>query len=63
MADKFVHNNPRNPMEERFLKLEEKFVDVSRNMALLMEALASNLEPFEDVGGSNSEIESKGKQG
>jgi hypothetical protein len=43
MVDESVHNNPRDPVEERFARLEEKFIDISRNMALLMVALASKL--------------------
>jgi hypothetical protein len=38
MEDEFVHKNPRNLVEERFLRLEEKVDDISRNMTLLMEA-------------------------
>jgi hypothetical protein len=61
MVDEFVHNNPRDPPEERFSRLEEKVDEISRNMALLMEALENKPGPFEVVGGSNSEIGSEGK--
>jgi hypothetical protein len=45
------------------VRLEEKVVDISCNMALLMVALANKLRPFGEVGGSNSEIRSEGKLG
>jgi hypothetical protein len=45
------------------VRLEEKVIDISHNMSLLMVALASNLRPFREVGGSNSEIRSDGKSG
>jgi hypothetical protein len=45
------------------VRLEEKVVDISHNMSLLMVALASKLRPFREVGGSNSEIRSDGKLG
>jgi hypothetical protein len=61
MVDESVHNNPRDPAEERFERLEAQVVNISHNMNLLMAALARNLEPFGDDGGSNSEIISKGK--
>jgi hypothetical protein len=38
------------------VRLEEKFIDISHKMSLLMVALASKLEPFEEVGGSKSKI-------
>jgi hypothetical protein len=63
MVDESVHNNPRDPTEERFVRLEEKVTDISHNMSLLMVALASKLRPFREVGGSNSEIRSDGKSG
>jgi hypothetical protein len=47
--------------EERFVRLEEKVIDISRNMSLLMVALARKLGPFREVGGSNSEIGSDEK--
>jgi hypothetical protein len=43
-------------VDERFTRLEEKVVNMSGNMFLLMAALASKLGPFEEVGGLNSEI-------
>jgi hypothetical protein len=57
MVDESVHNNPRDPTEER-LEWEAQVADINRNMNLLMAALASKLEPFEDDGGSNLEIRS-----
>jgi hypothetical protein len=45
------------------VRLEEKVTDISHNMSLLMVALARNLRPFREVGGSNSEIRSDGKLG
>jgi hypothetical protein len=57
MVDEYVHNNPRDPIEEKFVRLEEKVIDISCNMSLLMVALASKLRPFIEVGGLNSMIE------
>jgi hypothetical protein len=45
------------------VRLEEKVVDISCNMSLLMVALASKFRPFREVGGLNSEIRSDGKLG
>jgi hypothetical protein len=56
MVDESAHNNPRYPQEERFQRLEEKIVDMCRNMPLLMVYLARNLRPFREVGGLNSKI-------
>jgi hypothetical protein len=56
-----VHIDPREPTEEIFERLEAQVVDISRNINLLMAALASKREPFGDDGGSNSEIKSKEK--
>jgi hypothetical protein len=56
MGDESVHNNSRDPIEERFERLEAQVVDINCNMNLLMAALASKLLPFRDDGGSNSEI-------
>jgi hypothetical protein len=61
MANNSFHNNPQYMEEERFVRLEEKFIEISHNMFLLVEALASNLGPFKEIGSSNSEIRSKGK--
>jgi hypothetical protein len=61
MADVYVHNNPRDPTEERLARLEEKFVDISCNMALLVADLANNIRSFGEFGGCNSEIGSEGK--
>jgi hypothetical protein len=33
--------------------MEEQVVDISQNKSLLMEALARNIGPFEEVVGSN----------
>jgi hypothetical protein len=63
MADAYCHNNPRDPTEERFERLEVQFVDISRNMNLLTVALAINLKPFGGDGVSNSDIGSEGKSG
>jgi hypothetical protein len=63
MVDKFVHNNPQDPTKERFARLKEQVTNISRNMSLLMAALASKLEPYEEAGGSNSKIGSEGKSG
>jgi hypothetical protein len=51
MTDESIHNNPRDPAEERFEQLEEQVVDINYNMKLFME---SNLRPLRDDGGSNS---------
>jgi hypothetical protein len=53
MADEYVHNNPQDLAEEIFERLEEKVVDISCNMALLMVVLARKIIIFGDVGGSN----------
>jgi hypothetical protein len=51
MADKFVHNNPRDIEEQRFESLKAQFTDISHNMNLLMEDIASKIKPFRyDVG-------------
>ena len=62
MADESVHNNPRDPTEEIFVRLEEQVTGISRNTSL-MAALARKLIPFREVGGSNLEIRSDGKLG
>jgi hypothetical protein len=56
MVDESIHNNPWDAVEERFVRLEEKVVDISCNMALLMVALVNKFGPFGEVGGSNSEV-------
>jgi hypothetical protein len=61
MVEEYVHNNPRDSTEERCEQLESQVVDISRNMKLLMASLASNIRPFRDHGGSNSENSSEGK--
>jgi hypothetical protein len=51
MADKFVHNNPRDIEEQRFESLKAQVTDISHNMNLLMEDIASKIKPFRyDVG-------------
>jgi hypothetical protein len=54
MADEFFHDNPQDPVEERLVGLEEKFVDIYCNMSSLMVALESTLTPFKEVLVSNS---------
>jgi hypothetical protein len=61
MVDEFFHNNPRDALEKRFSRLEEKVFDISRNMALLVVALANKFRPFKEVGGSNSKVGSDEK--
>jgi hypothetical protein len=56
MANKSIHNNPQDLVEERFQRLEAHVTDINCNMNLPMEALASNLRPFGDDEGSNLEI-------
>jgi len=43
------------------VRLEEQVTDISRNISILMVALASNLRSFREFGRSNSEIGSNGK--
>jgi hypothetical protein len=43
------------------VRLEEKFIDISCNMDLLMANLANNFIPFGKVGGSKSEFGSDDK--
>jgi hypothetical protein len=43
MEDEFVHKNPQDALDEIFFRLEEK-VNITRNMALLMEALTKNVD-------------------
>jgi hypothetical protein len=43
------------------VRLEEKVVDISCNMSLLIVALKRKIRPFKEVGGSNYEIISEGK--
>jgi hypothetical protein len=61
MEDDFVHKNPWDGMEERFSRLEEKVVDISHNMALIMASLENNFIPFEEVGFSRLEVRSEEK--
>jgi hypothetical protein len=44
MEDESGHKNPWDAIEERFLRLEEKFIDISHNMALLMECKKNILD-------------------
>jgi hypothetical protein len=43
------------------VRLEEEVVDISHKMTLIMETLVNKFIPFEDVGGSNSEVGSDEK--
>ena len=61
IIDAFVHNNPRDPTKERFARLEEKFIDISCNMSLLIVDLANKFEPFREVSVSNSKFGSNEK--
>ena len=56
MANESIHKNPQDLAEEIFVRMKEKFTNISRNMSVLMEALASKLVLFGEVGGLNSEI-------
>jgi hypothetical protein len=53
MADESVHNNPRDPIEEIFMRLEEKVVGISHNMALITVALEIKVGSFGEARGSN----------
>ena len=46
MVDESVHNDPRYLEEEIFSRLEEKFVDISHNMSLLMVDTTINIGMF-----------------
>jgi hypothetical protein len=46
MADEYVHNDPQDPGEDIFVRLEEKVDNISCNMTLLMEALANKIRSF-----------------
>jgi hypothetical protein len=43
--------------------MKEKFVDISHNVSLLMETLASKIRSLGEAGVSNLKIISKGKLG
>jgi hypothetical protein len=58
MIDEPIYNNPLDAAEDIFVRLEEKFVDISHNISLLMAALANKFESFKEFGGSNSKLES-----
>jgi hypothetical protein len=61
MADVYVYNNPRDPVEEIFEQLEAHVFNITHNMNLLVVALERNLGPFRDDGGSNAENKSEEK--
>jgi hypothetical protein len=63
MEDEFINKNPRYVVEDIFVRLEEKFTDISRKMALIMAALVNMFGPFGEVGGSNLEVGSDEKLG
>jgi hypothetical protein len=63
MAYDSFHNNPQDLPEEIFVRLEEQFVDISRNISCLLEAIESKLGPLGEDGVSNSKIGSKGRLG
>jgi hypothetical protein len=48
MVDEYS-NNPWDESEERFSKLEAQVIDISCNMAILMEALENKFGPFKGV--------------
>jgi len=56
-------HNPCNPVEERFVSMEDKVVDISHNMSLLMEVLERKVMLFGKFGGLNAEIKWDGKLG
>jgi predicted neutral ceramidase superfamily lipid hydrolase len=53
MVDDSIHKNTQDTSEESFLRIEEKVVDISHNMSLLMVVITNNFGPFREVGGSN----------
>ena len=63
MASEYVHNNPRDPVEERFERLEVQVPNISHNMNFLMVDLERNIKQLRDYGGSNLEIILVGKSG
>jgi len=60
-VDESIHNNPQDIEEERFARMEDQVIDISRNMSLLIEDISRNIKPFGDIGGCNSEIRLEGK--
>jgi hypothetical protein len=50
-------------VEEMLVRIKEKLVDISHNMALLMPSLANKFRTFWEVGGSNLVLESHEKIG
>jgi hypothetical protein len=61
MVEKSVHNNPQDPIEEIFERLEVQVTDIGHNMKLLMEYPTDKVGIFRDDGGSNLEIRSEKK--
>jgi hypothetical protein len=53
MVDESVHKNLRDPPKEIFARMEEKVLDISHNIPLLMVAPTSKLRIFKEVGDSN----------
>jgi hypothetical protein len=51
MTYESIHNSPQDAMEEIFVRLEEKFTDISCKMALLMVVLENKYKPFGEVAG------------
>jgi hypothetical protein len=60
MVDESGHNNPRDVIPEIFVRLEEKVVDISRNMAL-MAVLWNKFGTFGEVGSYKSKVGSNEK--
>jgi len=63
MVDNYIHKNPRDAVEERFFRMENKVVHISRNMALVTVVLTNKFRYFAKVSRSNSEGRSKWKFG
>jgi hypothetical protein len=61
MENESRHNNPHDEVDERFVKMEEQDVDISRNMAFLMVALVNNFGPSGENGDSKLEVGSDNK--
>jgi hypothetical protein len=56
MVCESIQNNTQDAMEEIFLRLKEKIVDIFCNMSLFMVALENKFGHFKEVGGSNTEV-------
>jgi len=54
-------NNPPNPTKERFSQEEAQVVDIKHNVNLLVVALTNHLKLFEENGGCNIKVRSKGR--